>query len=105
MKKTPIKRRGKHRPVKHQDEAKRAWIRLFSCYASRLHKCVGITQCAHEKHGVKKDDKRMGPACAQLHTELHQLTAREIKAKYGWTWAEVCANYDEAWEAQQEWVG
>ena len=102
MKRPPIKRRNKPRPVKHQDEAKRAWIRQFPCYAQ--HECVGVTQCCHGRHGIHKDDNEMLPGCAQLHTEAHNKGDKWIKRTYGFDWREVCRDYHQAWLAHKEWA-
>jgi hypothetical protein len=104
VRRTPLRNRGRPRPVRNEDPAKRAWIRQFACVMKDHpeHKCVGVTQCCHEKHGVHKDDRRMLPGCAQFHTEDH-AGRKKLEKKLGFTFTELCVVFDDAW-MQQTWA-
>jgi hypothetical protein len=91
---------------KNFDPLKRAWIRELECVARwhPAHRCVGVVQCCHDRHGVKKDDKRMYPGCVQLHTEEGQKGRAWIEERYGLDIVAICDSLEQAFGTAEVWV-
>jgi len=101
------------------DEEYLAWLRLKPCAARErpmssrkwrlmlvnpFHQCVGKVQASHEDHGLRHDDDRAFPACAQVHTDYHQLGERLFMETYGFCPHCTSKLYREIYEAERSFV-
>jgi len=103
MKRSPLCSRGGRKAPRLNDcPTKRAWIRQFPCDVARQpeHRCAGVTQCCHEKHGWNQDDDFCLPGCAQFHTKDHSGRSK-LEKKFGFDFRERCEAYHNAWKDQR----
>lgn len=114
MKRTPIKRHGRVKPVNRKRRASEfvrpygsksrvGWVASLPCVVGLL--CDGPTENAHTRTGGagrKGDADSIVPLCRSHHVTLHRVGRASFERRYRLDLAAEAARVDAAWRSRDD---